>query len=48
VRCPVESVSLLYLNPLYDFGIGQQGNNRLESVFLEHVYPWLKPIGSMS
>ena len=45
VRCPSESVSLLYLNPPYDFEIGQQGNKRLELVFLEHTYRWLKPRG---
>ena len=45
VRCPVESVSLLYLNPPYDFEMGQQGNKRLESVFLEHTYRWLKQKG---
>lgn len=45
VRCPVDSVSLLYLNPPYDFEVGQQGNKRLELVFLEHTYRWLKPKG---
>lgn len=45
VRCPAESVSLLYLNPPYDFEIGQEGNRRLELVFLEHGYRWLKPKG---
>jgi len=45
VRCPAESVSLLYLNPPYDFEIGQQGNKRLESIFLEHTYRWLKQKG---
>jgi Uncharacterised methyltransferase family (DUF6094) len=45
VRCPAESVSLLYLNPPYDFEIGQQSNKRLELVFLEHTYRWLKPKG---
>ena len=45
VRCAAESVSLLYLNPPYDFEIGQQGNKRLELVFLEHAYRWLKPKG---
>ncbi len=45
VRCPAESLSLLYLNPPYDFEIGQQGNKRLELVFLEHTYRWLKPKG---
>lgn len=41
-RCPVESVSLLYLNPPYDWEAGQSGNQRLELVFLEHTYRWLK------
>ncbi len=45
VHCPVESVSLLYLNPPYDFEVGQQGNKRLEQVFLEHTYRWLKAKG---
>lgn len=45
VRCPAESVSLLYLNPPYDFEVGQQSNKRLELVFLEHAYRWLKPKG---
>jgi uncharacterized methyltransferase DUF6094 len=45
VRCPAESVSLLYLNPPYDFEIGQQGNKRLEAVFLEHTYRWLRQKG---
>ena len=45
VRCPAESVSLLYLNPPYDFEVGQQANKRLELVFLEHTYRWLKPKG---
>jgi tRNA1(Val) A37 N6-methylase TrmN6 len=45
VRCPAESVSLLYLNPPYDFEVGHQGNKRLELVFLEHTYRWLKQKG---
>jgi Uncharacterised methyltransferase family (DUF6094) len=45
VRCPAEALSLLYLNPPYDFEVGQQGNRRLELVFLEHTYRWLKPKG---
>lgn len=45
VRCPAESVSLLYLNPPYDWEAGQSGNQRLELVFLEHTYRWLKPEG---
>ena len=42
VRCPTESISLLYLNPPYDFEVGQTNNQRLELVFLEHTYRWLK------
>lgn len=45
VRCNAESFSLLYLNPPYDWEAGQTGNQRLESVFLEHTYRWLKPEG---
>lgn len=46
VHCPVESFSLLYLNPPYDFECGNDGQNRrLEQIFLEHVYRWLKPCG---
>lgn len=45
VRCPVESLSLLYLNPPYDWEAGQSGNQRLELVFLEHTFRWLKPSG---
>ncbi len=45
VRCPTEALSLLYLNPPYDFETGQTNNQRLELVFLEHTYRWLKPGG---
>lgn len=45
VRCPAESLSLLYLNPPYDFEAGTSGNQRLERVFLEHTYRWLKAGG---
>ena len=45
VRCPPEAVSLLYLNPPYDWESGQSNNQRLESVFLEHTYRWLKAGG---
>lgn len=45
VRCPAESVSLLYLNPPYDLESGQANNQRLELTFLEHTYRWLKPSG---
>jgi hypothetical protein len=42
VRCPAETLSLLYLNPPYDFETGQTNNQRLELVFLQHTYRWLK------
>jgi len=45
VRCPAEAFSLIYLNPPYDFEIGETNNQRLELVFLEHTYRWLKPGG---
>jgi len=45
VRCPAESLSLLYLNPPYDRETGQSNNQRLELVFLEHTHRWLKPGG---
>jgi len=45
VRCPAEAFSLLYLNPPYDLEIGAANNQRLELVFLEHTYRWLKPGG---
>ena len=45
VRCPAEAVSLLYLNPPYDWESGESNNQRLELVFLEHTYRWLKAGG---
>ena len=45
VKCPPEAVSLLYLNPPYDWESGESNNQRLESVFLEHTYRWLKAGG---
>lgn len=45
VRCRAETLSLLYLNPPYDWEAGATNNQRLESVFLEHTYRWLKPSG---
>ena len=45
VRCQPEAVSLLYLNPPYDWEAGESNNQRLEAVFLEHTYRWLKPGG---
>jgi len=42
VRCDAESVSLMYLNPPYDWEYGHGENERLESIFLQHSYRWLK------
>ena len=44
-HAPVESFSLVYLNPPYDFECGEGRNLRLEQLFLEHVYRWIKPGG---
>jgi hypothetical protein len=38
-------LSLFYLNPPYDFETGQTNTQRLELVFLEHTYRWLKADG---
>ena len=45
VRCQAGAASLLYLNPPYDWESGESNNQRLESVFLEHCYRWLKAGG---
>lgn len=45
VHCPVESFSLLYLNPPYDFEVGESRNQRTEQAFLEFTFRWLKPGG---
>jgi len=45
VRSPAEALSLLYLNPPYDLETGATNNQRLELVFLEHTYRWLKSGG---
>lgn len=39
------SFSLLYLNPPYDSEIGTVANRRMEAVFLEHTYRWLRMEG---
>lgn len=36
-----------YLNPPYDWEAGSTNNQRLEAVFLEHTYRWLKPGGML-
>jgi len=35
-------LSLLYLNPPYDFETGQTNNQRPRVRFLEHTYRWAK------
>jgi hypothetical protein len=45
VRCPAESLSSLYLNPPYDWEAGSTNNKRIEAIFLEHTYRWLKSGG---
>jgi hypothetical protein len=45
VHCPAESFSLLFLNPPYDWSIGEGRSERVEPVFLAHTYRWLKPGG---
>src|ERR1051326_8937399 len=42
---PVESFSLLYVNPPYDFEIGEGRNQRMERLFLEQVGRWVRPGG---
>ncbi len=44
-KAPVESFSLLYLNPPYDFEVGEGKNQRMEKLFLEEFFRWLKPGG---
>lgn len=44
-QAPVESFSLVYLNPPYDFEIGEGKNQRMERLFLEHVGRWVRPGG---
>src|ERR1700687_2183716 len=41
VQCPVESFSLIYLNPPYDFEIGEEKSQRMEKLFVEYVRRWL-------
>jgi|SRR5579864_2442700 len=45
VHCPPESISLLYLNPPYDFEVGSFRNRRFEELFLRHALRWLKAAG---
>ena len=44
-HAPVDSFSLVYLNPPYDFEIGDGKNQRMERLFLEHIARWVRPGG---
>ena len=48
VHCPPECVSLLYLNPPYDFEVGSFRNRRFEELFLRHTLRWLKATGVLA
>jgi hypothetical protein len=44
VECRVESVGLTLLNPPYQDASHEEGpGQRLEELFLRHVYRWVKP-----
>ena len=45
VHCAVESFSVLFLNPPYDHEVSESRNARMERLFLEHTYRWLKSTG---
>jgi len=45
VHCSVDSLSLLYLNPPYDFETDEGSTQRTERTFLRHTCRWLKPGG---
>ena len=45
VHCLVESFGLAFLNPPYDWTMGQGRSERTERVFLAHTYRWLKTAG---
>jgi hypothetical protein len=44
-RVTADTCSLLYLNPPYDNELGPHSNQRMELVFLEHCYRWVKTDG---
>ena len=44
-HCAVESFSCIFENPPYDFEVSEGRNGRMERLFLEHTYRWLKPGG---
>jgi hypothetical protein len=44
-KVQADSCSLLYLNPPYDTELGPHNNRRMELVFLEHCYRWVRTDG---
>lgn len=48
VKAPVESCTLLYLNPPYDFEVGEGRNERMEKLFVDEFFRWLKPGGVLA
>ncbi len=45
VHCPVESYSLVYCDPPYDWTGDERHGDRAEATFLDHCFRWLKPGG---
>lgn len=46
VDCKAESCACMILNPPYDTAASEDGaSQRLEALFLQHTYRWLKPAG---
>ncbi len=44
-HCAVESFSLCFCNPPYDWALAGNARERLEAVFLNHIFRWLIPGG---
>jgi hypothetical protein len=44
-HAPVESFSLIYLNPPFCWEIGQGRNERMEKIFLDWTARWIRPTG---
>lgn len=44
-HAPVESFSLVYLNPPFDWEIGPGRNERMEKIFTDHIARWVRPGG---
>ena len=44
-HCAVESFSLCFCNPPYDWALAGNARERLETVFLNYIFRWLVPCG---